>query len=74
MHKNVIFPDFSAFQMTIPGAAARVGPDHPDGSTAPGHSPGRAGGRGTARAAVPPFSWLGADAWPNFPTPPQRQP
>jgi hypothetical protein len=36
LHNNVIFPDFSAFQMTIAGAAARVAPDHPEGSAEKG--------------------------------------
>jgi hypothetical protein len=75
LHNNVIFPDFSAFQMTIAGAAARVAPDHPEGSAEKGPADGQAEspGTGTDRAAVPPFSWLGADAWPNFSTPPERQ-
>jgi hypothetical protein len=72
LHNNVIFPDFSAFQMTIAGAAARFAPDHPEGNAEQGQAPSHAEspGSGTARVAVPPFSWLGADAWPNISTPP----
>ena len=79
LHERVTFPDFSAFQMNIAGGApadhttelgAREdsveGPapgQRPDPESGPGPAPGTDQGRLTA----PPFSWLGSDAWPNFP-------
>ncbi|MCU1531719.1 MAG: hypothetical protein JWO49_1290 [Arthrobacter sp.] len=71
MHNNVVFPDFSAFHMTLAGApAARVPSGHrPEGALDQDPAPSQVSalGGGTARVAAPPFSWLGADAWPNFP-------
>ena len=77
LHDRVNFPDFSAFQMTIAGAAPHhtadpgaqedtaAGPapgQRPDFGSGPGPVPGADRGRLNA----PPFSWLGSDAWPNF--------
>lgn len=79
LHDRVTFPDFSAFQMSISGGAeARhtTAPDTGDGTAegpAPGRRPDRESGPGPApgtdqgRLNAPPFSWLGSDAWPNFP-------
>ena len=75
MHKRVVFPDFSAFQMTIAGTPARPeGADSiPEAGAAPGSPPGPCPDPGlnigTKRMHVtaPPFSWLGGDAWPNIP-------
>lgn len=80
LHERVIFPDFSAFQMTISGGATarqsadpRAGEDTAE-DPATGHRPGLVSGTGPAaprtnrgRLNAPPFSWLGTDAWPNFP-------
>lgn len=81
LHEPVIFPDFSAFQMTIAGGAAarhtagpRAGEDAVE-DAATGHRPGPGSGNGPGSAPgtnrgrlnAPPFSWLGSDAWPNFP-------
>ena len=75
LHDRVTFPDFSAFQMTIAGAAAPRSTTHPGAPEDPADSPvpDLASGPGTApetdrgRLNAPPFSWLGSDAWPNFP-------
>jgi hypothetical protein len=44
---------------------------HPGFVTVTGPGPGPASGPALAidrgRQAAPPFSWLGSDAWPNFP-------
>ena len=78
LHDRVTFPDFSAFQMTIAGAAAPRHTTHPGAredsaeDPAAGHpdlepGPGPAPGTDRGRLNAPPFSWLGSDAWPNFP-------
>ncbi|MCB5292152.1 hypothetical protein BJQ90_01585 [Arthrobacter sp. SO3] len=77
LHESVIFPDFSAFQMTISGAAGPYrSPEQRAGNGAaedPASDPhtalvtGPAPGINRGREAAPPFSWLGSDAWPNFP-------
>jgi len=81
MHRDVVFPDFSAFQMTIAGApeAPRAVETISEGDAAPGpaqrHSPVSRPGPGvTDRSTPPPFSWLGGDAWPNFPARPPALP
>ncbi|WP_156367527.1 hypothetical protein [Arthrobacter sp. Leaf69] len=65
--------------MTIAGAApAAPGSDPGSGGQAaedqaPAHQPGAGSRSGPApgsdqgRHHAPPFSWLGGDAWPNFP-------
>jgi hypothetical protein len=68
--------------MIIAGAPAA--PDSPghgqEGGAAEGQAsseterPGAAAGTGAARLKAPPFSWLGGDAWPNFPAWADRQP
>lgn len=87
MHERAIFPDFSAFQMTMTGAAeARRTAEAKTGETPaltpPGAPPGLGAGpvpepfpaagpaapAHSARPAAPPFSWLGSDAWPTFPS------
>lgn len=79
LHERVNFPDFSAFQMTIAGGAPAhhtadpVTREAAAEGAAPGHRPDLAPGPGPApgtdqgRLNAPPFSWLGSDAWPNFP-------
>ena len=81
LHERVVFPDFSAFQMTMTGAAlasrasesnageapAQDPPGLPPPGIAAGPAPGAAPGTNRGRHAAPPFSWLGSDAWPNFP-------
>lgn len=79
MHERVSFPDFSAFQMTIAGGAeARPTADPGAGEVSaegpvparrpdPVPGPGQPAGTDQGRLSAPPFSWLGSDAWPNFP-------
>jgi hypothetical protein len=75
LHDRVTFPDFSAFQMTIAGAATPRRTTHPgaleDSADSPApdpvSGPGTAPGTDRGRLNAPPFSWLGSDAWPNFP-------
>ncbi|HEX9087014.1 MAG TPA: hypothetical protein VF867_05760 [Arthrobacter sp.] len=65
-------PTQSAAGETIGDPAS--GP-HPGPVTGPGPGPGPASGPALGpalaidrgRQAAPPFSWLGSDAWPNFP-------
>ena len=45
-------------------AAGDPAPAHPTG---PGSRSGPAPGTSQGRLNAPPFSWLGGDAWPNFP-------
>ena len=76
MPERAVFPDFSAFQMTIasgsvPGRAAVPGTvEEPSKDLAPVNLPGTGTGSGTGvergQLNTPPFSWLGGDAWPNF--------
>ena len=75
MHERVIFPDFSAFQMTIAARPVerRSSDKIPDADAAAGSPPGtcpdpvlKIRTRRTHVTATP-FSWLGGDAWPNFP-------
>ncbi|MGO4192445.1 hypothetical protein AB4Y67_12325 [Arthrobacter sp. YAF17] len=63
LHDRVIFPDFSAFQMTIADAASPGRAEDPGAGDDEDPAPEINGGRLNA----PPFSWLGSDAWPNFP-------
>jgi hypothetical protein len=75
MHNDVIFPDFSAFHTTGAGgptAAGAAGLGVADGAAHGQAShgtgrPGGAAGTGAGRLNTPPFSWLGGDAWPDFP-------
>ena len=77
LHDRVIFPDFSAFQMTIAGAAPAASGQGAGGQAAEDPAPahhagagarsGPAPGTNQGRLNAPPFSWLGGDAWPNFP-------
>ena len=79
LHERVIFPDFSAFQMTMTGAGAarragaRGAGENPAEVPAPvpparpAAGPGPAPGSNRGQHAAPPFSWLGSDAWPSFP-------
>jgi hypothetical protein len=74
MHSRVTFPDFSAFQMTVPAAHAAPAALHPTNHTpdsgAAAATPTFQGAAdaapGRAHVSAPPFSWLGGDAWPNF--------
>ena len=62
MHNHATFSDFSALQTTLAAT--------PAASDATERSPERdTGGTGAAQGhnMAPPFSWLGGDAWPNFP-------
>jgi hypothetical protein len=73
MHNDVIFPDFSAFHTTGAGGslAGRAAPGPAgaaEGQASQGTGrPGGAAGTGAGRLNTPPFSWLGCDAWPDFP-------
>ena len=79
LHDRVIFPDFSAFQMTIAGAAPPARATDPAAggqrprtrrrpiARTPDPGPARRPGTNQGRLNAPPFSWLGGDAWPNFP-------
>lgn len=74
MHNRVVFPDFSAFQMTIAGAPAEPqATGKPAAAEAPRevlHRPRPAGVNTKGQRShitAPPFSWLGGDAWPNLP-------
>ena len=62
LHDRVIFPDFSAVQMTIADAASPRRATDPGAGEAEDPASETNGGRLNA----PPFSWLGSDAWPNF--------
>ncbi|WP_346925727.1 hypothetical protein [uncultured Arthrobacter sp.] len=63
LHDRVIFPDFSAFQMTIADTASPGRATDPGAREGEDPAPESNGGPLNA----PPFSWLGSDAWPNFP-------
>ena len=63
LHDRVIFPDFSAFQMTIADAASPARAKVPGAGENENPAPEIHGGPHDA----PPFSWLGSDAWPHFP-------
>ena len=56
LQNRVIFPDFSAFQMTVD--AVPVQPDSPGGD--------RCGGADAAARRLQPRVALGPDAWPSF--------
>jgi hypothetical protein len=72
---HATFPDFSASH-TTPAAAPAAGPAAvraPESGAGPGlreellpAEPGNAG-MSQGRIVAPPFSWLGVDAWPDFP-------
>lgn len=78
MSERAVFPDFSAFQMTmasgsvpnraaVPGTVEETSKD-PAPVNLPGAGSGTGPGAGVERGQLntPPFSWLGGDAWPNF--------
>lgn len=67
LHDRVIFPDFSAFQMTIADAAPRRATVPRAEDPGAGEDGGPASEANGGRLSAPPFSWLGNDAWPNFP-------
>lgn len=67
LHDRVIFPDFSAFQMTIADAAPRPATDTRSADPGAGEDEGAVPEISEGRLTAPPFSWLGNDAWPNFP-------
>jgi hypothetical protein len=73
MHQDVIFPGFSAFHTTGAVAPAAPGGAAEAQAAAGTGRPGPAG-TGPARVYTPPFSWLGGDAWPDFPRRADRQP
>lgn len=74
MHNDVVFPDFSASDTN---RAGRAGAGAPAAGTAAEAGTGQlVGGTGcqgyppgarASRLDTPPFSWLGGDAWPDFP-------
>ncbi|MET3945452.1 hypothetical protein ABIB49_000127 [Arthrobacter sp. UYCu512] len=77
MHERAIFPDFSAFQMTMSGGITARHTAAPPAGEDPGQDPAADHGQGLVsgpeprdgdalrRLNTPPFSWLGSDAWPT---------
>ena len=76
MRSDAIYPDFSASQANraavpeagpaVPGAAA-AGEAAPEGAVRGASQPGGAAGGPAGQLSIPPFSWLGNAAWPDFP-------
>ena len=61
MHNHLSFPDFSA-HVTVAASPAAEGV-----TEKPPASGGSDAATNQGHIMAPPFSWLGGDAWPNFP-------